>query len=366
MSASLPKGRQVLPSFPPSVLRGRVRVGVREYSQGDTSTGELKSKSPSFYSSFSIQYSAYPSKPPPQPSPGVPGEGEEAERYPLNRKSNAFSLVELLVVIGIIALLISILLPSLALMRERGNQIKCLANLRSIGQAGQLHANEHLQFLPTCGWQWHPTGGIVNPAGLDDPEARKYDYYRDDDQRRPLPITAALAQYMGFSVQTDSRAALERDLASDAIQRLFRCPSQQTTYSGWSQHDSAGWQSPDEVSGYAFNEALLGRRDKDPQIVAYPAGQLSRVRSASQVFFVVDGRTRDPQLDRCFLVFDFGPKDTLEDFQTKIQTSPQGKELIDFWRHRRRINVLFLDGHVQTFSTDAGDLNQIGVSAGIY
>jgi len=282
------------------------------------------------------------------------------------RRGRAFTLVELLVVIGIIALLISILLPSLALMRERGNQIKCLANLRSIGQAGLLHVNEHQGYLPTAGWQWHPTGGVVNPAGLDDPDARKYDYYRDEDQRRPLPVTAALAQYMGFNVQTDSRAALEHDLASDAIQRLFRCPSQQTTYAGWTQHDSAGWQSPDEVSSYAFNEALLGRRDKDPQTTPFPAGLQVRVTAASQVFFVMDGRTRDAQTDRCFLVFEFGLKDTLEDFQTKIQTSPQGKELVDFWRHRRRVNVLFVDGHVQTFSTDAGDLNQIGVSQGIY
>jgi prepilin-type processing-associated H-X9-DG protein/prepilin-type N-terminal cleavage/methylation domain-containing protein len=282
------------------------------------------------------------------------------------RNARAFSLIELLVVIGIIALLISILLPSLALMRERGNQIKCLANLHSIGQAAQLHANEHQQFLPTAGWQWNPTGGIVNPAGLDDSEARKYDYYRDEDQRRPLPITAALARYMGFDVHTDSRASLERDLGSEAMQRFFRCPSQQTTYSGWTQHDSAGWQSPDEVSGYAFNEALLGRRDKSRETTPFPAGQLARVKSTSQVFFAMDGRTRDPQNDRCFLVFDFGPTDTLEDFQTKIQTSPQGKELVDFFRHRRRVNVLFVDGHVQTLYTDAGDLNEIGVSKGIY
>ena len=283
-----------------------------------------------------------------------------------NRKCIAFSLVELLIVIGIITLLISILLPSLALMRERGNQIKCIANLYGIGRAAELHVNEHNGYLPTCGWQWNPTGGIVNPAGLDDPEARRYDYYRDEDQRRPLPITAALGQMMGFNVRTDSRAALEHDLGSEGLQRFFRCPSQQTTYAGWTQHDSAGWQPPDEVSSYAFNEALLGRRDKDPKTTPFPAGLKVRVKSPSEVFLAMDGRTRDPQTDRCFLVFDFGPNDTLEDFQTKIQTSPQGKELIDFWRHRRRVNVLFVDGHVQTFYADAGDLNQIGVSKGIY
>lgn len=53
-----------------------------------------------------------------------------------------FTLIELLVVVAIIALLLSILLPSLSGAREQGKRAKCLANLSSIGKAIQQYASE--------------------------------------------------------------------------------------------------------------------------------------------------------------------------------------------------------------------------------
>jgi len=62
------------------------------------------------------------------------------------RRINAFTIIELLVVISIIALLVSLLLPALASAREAGRTLRCLSNLKQIALAEAAYAGDHDEY----------------------------------------------------------------------------------------------------------------------------------------------------------------------------------------------------------------------------
>ncbi len=89
--------------------------------------------------------------------------------------NQGFTLIELLVVVAIIALLVSLLLPSLGAARESGRQSVCASNLRQIQFANQLYAQDHGAYAPGAAdrlanlERWHGTrkhaGDAFSPAG---------------------------------------------------------------------------------------------------------------------------------------------------------------------------------------------------------
>ena len=84
---------------------------------------------------------------------------------------NAFTLVELLVVVSIIALLIAMLLPSLTRARHQAKALKCASQLSQVGMACNLYADENCDCLPS--WSnWHVWGYYRTPLdGSGDDEA---------------------------------------------------------------------------------------------------------------------------------------------------------------------------------------------------
>lgn len=136
-----------------------------------------------------------------------------------SRRAAGFTLVELLVVSGILAALAGLLLPVLTRARERGRQAVCASHMRQLGVALQLYSHDHDERLPTF---W------VDPRAA--AHARQTDYWHDR-------FCAGLELEPGQLSWVDLLQPYLRD------RRVAFCPS-----------DGKPWERP--VTSYEYKPAL--------------------------------------------------------------------------------------------------------------
>jgi prepilin-type N-terminal cleavage/methylation domain-containing protein/prepilin-type processing-associated H-X9-DG protein len=269
------------------------------------------------------------------------------------RGRRGFTLVELLTVIGIIALLIGLLLPSMVSARQASKLLACQSNLRQIHQASVARSLEHGGYVQIAGSVNLPGG--LTPATLGDASEKRYAYFDDGSVRRPAPMQAALAPYLGQkNVRLDSAANLTADLSHGIVEKVFTCPAQgEPEQAQMISNISAGWFGPLLPCSYGYNEGLMGFEETPHRL----RGNLARARPASQIIFLTDAVTRRDGPNPFIAWFPFAHgRCTLRDVYFYIAGCGMRSQF-DLARHPRdRMNVLFCDGHVDTLHINERDL----------
>jgi prepilin-type processing-associated H-X9-DG protein len=319
------------------------------------------------------------------PKPSAPNPAA-ALRAP---KRTAFTLVELLVVIGIIALLIGLLLPSLTVARQAAAKAKCSSLLHSMMLAANVHATDHQGYYPLAGL----LPGSA-PADLADRDQKHYTYLAQTDLG-PMttliaPITIALAKEMSFRVANDTNnTQLGIDESNNlGYGRNFLCPSQASTPAevlglnpGILFFCNAAPDTNEELvcyfqpQSYIYNEAVLGWNDNLGRL----RGQSTRVRQPALTMFAADGLFGPPnpggtpsRVDSFQNFYGVGMYTVFNNTNAAPITMGDcykengyagDNSSLDKIRHQKKINIAFCDGHVETKNITFADLSKVYVLA---
>jgi prepilin-type N-terminal cleavage/methylation domain-containing protein/prepilin-type processing-associated H-X9-DG protein len=225
-------------------------------------------------------------------------------------KRDAFSLLELLIVVAVIAILVSLLLPALSRSRASARSIQCLNNLRQIGIATRLFLDEAASSnLPNRGGtaRWPENAGSLEPYNTNTEAGRLFYCPVEKKEEAEDAVTYQFNRFGSGLSPTDQQPL--------GLMEMFNQP---------------GGSMP----------GLRGRVEQD---VINPADMII-MGEMHEVTFAIS--SPPPQLSPYF------------PFEPSKAYNPPTANLFSF-RHNERANTLFADMHMEAFNRD----NLIGTNA---
>ncbi|RME39739.1 MAG: prepilin-type N-terminal cleavage/methylation domain-containing protein [Planctomycetota bacterium] len=277
----------------------------------------------------------------------------------------AFTLLELLTVIGILGLLISIIIPSLTAARRTAKTNVCRSHLKGIGNAFALYLTENDDRFP--------------PVRMDKLSPTDEDYYVNGDKRlrprwqwflqtdqgpviNPAPFRHAFRSPGYFHDDTVPRGSNEVRNGRTMTIDVFTCPELDDPAISHDIRDGA----------YGYNYQYLGntRQDTDPKRWDnFPVG-LHQIRSPSHTVEVADSRGAGIPHGKISYMLDpprraaernaqrFGPVIRPSDPEAVSGVIIENEDSILLYspveaRHRGLANVVFVDGHAEGMSLSA-------------
>jgi len=222
-------------------------------------------------------------------------------------RRDGFSLVELLVVMATLSLLIAILLPALSQVRHQARRTACAANLRQVGVAIHLYADDYGDTIP-----FGPSGRPVTGSN----------FYTVTGN-----VTSLLSLEDGAPV---GLGLLLEDYLAHQPTVLF-CPGADQPSEAREQLDRVGWAQAQ--SDYYYRHASVALLTGTPKTTHTRLSSLGRNSKGNPIAALVT--------DVQFLAHP-----SLAAFQVKTRTSHQ----------RAASNILFAAGHVKTISNNDDEL----------
>jgi len=217
-----------------------------------------------------------------------------------NRKLAGFSMIELLTVIGTMSILMSVLLPSLRLAKERGKAVYCMNNLRQMAIAANSYAASSKEHYPLA-YASKLVDGVIYFNAWD------FSTSKDWKQSPPKEVVAPGLLWQG-----------------NTNEKVHQCPS---------YNQSANWLS-DPYTGYNYNTSYVGMNET---VIPNNSARTTEVLNPSSIALFGDGHFIGGA--NKFMRAPFpNPRDV--SFSGRY-SGTQG------YRHAEKTNVAFCDGRVQ-------------------